>query len=293
MGEALILTENLSKFYGKIRGIVDVNIRIKPGEVFGYLGPNAAGKTTTIRLLMDFIRPTSGMAMLFGLDSKKSSIEIKKRVGYLPGDFSLYNHLTVKEILLFFSNLRKEVDWTYVEHLGNRFKCDFSRSIRTLSQGNKQKVGVIQAFMHKPDLVILDEPTNGLDPLIRQEFYDFIRELKLEGKTIFISSHVLPEVERICDRVGIIRDGKIVAIEEVEQLKKKIVRQIDIVFSKPLKKTLFSEIKNLDNLVMDGCRMKCRIIGDMDQFIKKISQYHIVDFSSYRPGLEEIFLAYY
>jgi ABC-2 type transport system ATP-binding protein len=293
MGAAPIVTENLSKNYGKFRGIIAVNFRIEPGEVFGYLGPNAAGKTTTIRLLLDFIRPTSGKATLFGLDSRKNSAEIKRKVGYLPGDLNLYDHLSAREMLWFFSNLRKHVDWSYVENLGSRLKCDFSRSIRTLSQGNRQKIGVIQALMHKPDLIILDEPTNGLDPLIRQEFYDLIRELKAEGKSIFISSHILPEVEKICDRVGIIRDGKIVAVEKVAHLQKKIIRQVKIVFMKSVKKDAFSDIENVDQIVMDGCRMTCRITGDMNRFIKKIAEYQIHDFSSHRPGLEEIFLAYY
>lgn len=289
----VIETDNLTKYYGKKRGIKGINLKIKEGEIFGYLGPNAAGKTTTIRLLIDFIRPSSGQAFLFGLDSRKKSTSIRKRLGYLPGELSLYNNMTVKEMLLYFAQLRQNVHWPFVEELTDRLKCDLEHSIRTLSQGNKQKVGVIQAMMHKPDLLILDEPTNGLDPLIRQEFYHILLELNAEGKTIFLSSHVLPEVEKVCDRVGIIRGGKIVAIEDVLKLKEKSLRQVEIIFGESIKRNDFSDIKNIDKLIIENHRLKCLVTGNMNQFIKKVSKFKIIDFSSHQPGLEEIFLAHY
>ncbi len=293
MNTPVIRAENLTKFYGKKMGIQNVQLQVEPGEVFGYLGPNAAGKTTTIRLLMDFMRPTSGTALLFGLDSRKKSPEIRKKVGYLPGELSLYQNLKVREILLHFAHFRQDVHWNFVEELAERLKCDLSHPIHTLSQGNKQKVGVIQAMMHKPELLILDEPTSGLDPLIRQEFYKLIMEFKAEGKTIFLSSHVLPEVERVCDRVGIIRSGKLIVVENVAKLKKKRIRQVELTLADPVKKDFFSDLKNICDLHVDNNRIRCQISGDINPFIRKIAQLRIIDFSSHQPGLEDIFLAYY
>lgn len=293
MNTPVIKTDNLTKYYGKKRGIDGVNLTIFKGEIFGYLGPNAAGKTTTIRVFMDFIRANSGNVNIFGLDSRKNSRKIRKKTGYLPGELNLYENLSVKEFLVYFAHLRENIDWTYVEYLAERLNCDLFHPIRTLSQGNKQKVGLIQALMHQPDLLILDEPTNGLDPLIRQHFYQLILEFKEKGKTIFLSSHVLPEVERICDRVGIIRGGKIVAVEKVSELRKKSMRQIEVLFDQPIKLEMFSGIKNITNLTVDKHRLKCILVGEMNQFVKVISRYNIIDFSSHQPGLDEIFLAFY
>ncbi|MCH7706430.1 MAG: ABC transporter ATP-binding protein, partial [Chloroflexi bacterium] len=204
MGDTVILTEGLTKSYGKSRGIVDLNLEVRAGEVFGFLGPNGSGKTTTMRLLLDFIRPTRGRAEVFGLDVRTESMEIRRRVGYLPGDLAMYENLTGRELLTYFANLQGGVSWSYTEALAERLGLDLSRPIRTLSTGNKQKVGLVQAFMHQPELLVVDEPTSGLDPLVRQEFYRIVQEAKAEGQTVFLSSHILAEVERIADRVGII-----------------------------------------------------------------------------------------
>lgn len=293
MKPSVIQSDNLTKFYGKRRGIQGVGLRVEAGEIFGYLGPNAAGKTTTIRVMMDLIRPSSGSVRLFGLDSRNQSAKIRKRVGYLPGELALYQNLRVIDILKHFSYLRQNVHWGFVEELSERLHCDLFHPVRTLSHGNRQKVGVIQAMMHKPELLILDEPTSGLDPLIRQEFYQLVREFKAEGKTVFISSHVLPEVERICDRAGIIRGGQLVAIEDVTRLKKKKIRQVEMTVAAPVDKHFFSDIDNIDSLRVENTRIRCRVIGDMDPLIKRIAGLQVIDFSSQQPGLEEIFLAYY
>ena len=216
--------------------------RSRPGEVVGYLGPNGSGKTTTIRLLLDFIRPTKGRAEIFGMHARLDSLAIRRRVGYLPGELSAYEGLTGWELLTYFANLRGGVDWTYAETLAERLELDLTRKIRTLSRGNKQKVGLVQAFMGKPELLILDEPTGGLDPLMQQEFYRMVREAKLQGQTVFLSSHVLAEVERIADRVGIIREGSLVLDEEVAALKAKALRQLEIHFTEPAPIEAFRDI---------------------------------------------------
>ena len=293
MDKAVIQTEGLTKYYGKKLGISEVNIRIRAGEVFGYLGPNGAGKTTTIRILMDFIRADRGQALIFGLDSTQSAPAIHRRVGYLPGDLTLYENMTVKEMFEFFTRLRNGVDQIWIEKLADRFQCDLSHPIRTLSQGNKQKVGIIQAFMHRPELLILDEPTRGLDPLVRGEFYNLVRESRKEGCTVFLSSHVLPEVERVCDRVGIIRSGRIVAVEDVDELKKRSVRQVEVEFVRPVARDALASIDGLEIINMTENRAICRITGTMDPLIKRLGRYEILDISSQNPGLEEIFLTYY
>jgi ABC-2 type transport system ATP-binding protein len=293
VNKEVISAKNLTKFYGKKRGIIDVALSVFRGEIFGYLGPNGAGKTTTIRIFMDFIRADKGRALLFDLDSRLESQLIRKRVGYLPGELSLYGNLTSGQFLRFFANLRNSNNWKFVEELADRLKCNLSLPIKTLSHGNKQKVGVIQALMHKPELLILDEPTNGLDPLVQLEFYHLINEFKMQGCTIFLSSHNLPEVERICDRVGIIRKGKIVDIEPVADLKKRSVRNVEVIFTKPANKDILTGIKNVSNLNIEGNRLKCQVIGDMDPVIKRISEQNVLDFISHQPGLEEVFLAFY
>lgn len=286
---------DLTKFYGKKRGIIDVAIEVGAGEVFGYLGPNGAGKTTTIRILMDFIRSDRGHARLFGLDTRKRSRDIHRRIGYLPGELTLYENLSVHDYLRYFAHLRGGVEANFIDELAERLDCELSRPIRSLSQGNKQKVGLIQAMMHKPELLILDEPTNGLDPLIRQAFYQLISEIKEQGRTVFLSSHVLPEVERVCDRVAIIRSGRIVAVERVADLRRRSLRQVEIHFdgSESVESDAFASIPGIRGLSVEGNTVKCQMAGEMDLLIKKAAQFRIHSLTSFRPGLEEIFLAYY
>lgn len=293
MEEPVIHVAGLTKFYGKQRGIVEVGLDVRPGEVFGYLGPNGAGKTTTIRLLLDLIRPTRGHAAVFGLDTRRHSRGIRQHTGYLPGELALYGNLSGTELLRYMAHLRSGVEWRYVEELAERFACDLSHPIRSLSHGNKQKIGLIQAFMHKPELLILDEPTTGLDPLMQQEFYRLIAEAKAAGRTVFLSSHILPEVERVCDRVAIIREGRVIAVETVETLKARALRRLEIHFAAPAPKEAFADVTGVRDLAVEGNTLRCAVAGSLDALIKAAARFEIVNLISQEPTLEEVFLAYY
>lgn len=293
MSDKVIQTQNLTKYYGKARGVIDLDLEINKGEVFGFLGPNGAGKTTTIRMLMDFIRPTRGSASIFGMDIRRDSLEIRRRVGNLPGEMELYDHLTGAEVLRYIASLRKDVDWSYVEELAERLRTDLSKKSRAYSHGNKQKIGLIAAFMPKPDLLILDEPSSGLDPLMQQEFYKMIAEVKADGRTVFLSSHILPEVERTCDRVGIIREGRLVTIETVAEMKAKALRRIEIRFGSPVQREVFESVDGISDLVVENGTMRCSISGDMDALIKVAAQHKVIDFETRHATLENTFLTFY
>jgi ABC-2 type transport system ATP-binding protein len=293
MTEAVIVTDRLTKKYGKQRGIVDLTMEVRRGEVFGYLGPNGAGKTTTIRTLLDFIRPTSGRAFVFGSDSRAQSTGIHRRVGYVPGELSLYDGMTGAQYLRYMANLRGGIDWSIVDGLAQRLTSDLSRPIRSLSHGNKRKVALIEAFMGKPELIILDEPTGGLDPLMQQEFYRLVREVKAEGRTVFISSHVLPEVERVCDRVGIIREGNLIAVEEMAALKQRALRQLEIHFAGSVPGEAFAGVTGLRDVTVKDGILNCTVTGSLDAVIKTASRFEVVNIISQEPSLEEIFLTFY
>jgi ABC-2 type transport system ATP-binding protein len=291
--DTVIDTAKLTKYYGKQLGIEDVDLEVKRGEVFGYLGPNGAGKTTTIRTLLDFIRPTRGSATVFGLDIRQSSVDIHRRVGYLNGELALYNNMTGEDLLKYLGNLRGGLDWKYVRELAARFQCDLPRRIQGLSLGNKQKLGLLQAFMHKPELLILDEPTNGLDPLMQHEFYDLLTETKKEGRTIFLSSHILPEVEKVCDRVGIIRQGKLVTVETIETLKSHSVRQLEIHFARAIPKEKFSNVSGIRDILVQDKLLTCNVVGSLDALVKAAAQFEVINIISHEPSLEDIFMTYY
>jgi ABC-2 type transport system ATP-binding protein len=284
---------NLSKYYGKHRGVIDLNISVNPGEIFGYLGPNGAGKSTTMRLLLDFIRPTSGSARIFGLDTQSESLAIRRHVGYLSTAPALYGNLTAQEFLRYCSNLKGGCDWSYVHNLTERLDCDMNRKIDTLSHGNKQKIAIVRAFMHRPALVILDEPTTGLDPLVQHEFENILRETVEDGNTVLLSSHILSEVEGLCDRVGIIREGQLVAVEQVADLKAKQVRELQITFGSDITEQLFEGIDGVTNILVDGRHLKCDITGSLDELIKRASELQVLDIVTQAPSLEDVFLAYY
>jgi ABC-2 type transport system ATP-binding protein len=293
MQEDVIVAQDLTKYYGRSRGVLGLSFTVRRGEVFGFLGPNGAGKTTTIRLLLDFIRPTSGRVFLFGLDSRVDGAQIKRRVGYLAGELSLYEGLTGRRLLQYFAHLRGGVQWQKVEALAARLDCDLSSPIKNLSQGNKRKVGLLQALMHEPELLVLDEPTNGLDPLVQQEFYGLVAEAKARGATIFLSSHNLPEVERICDRVGVVREGKLVAIEEVAALKGRAFRTVEVHFAGAAPCEPFEGLPGVRLLSCHGNTLRCQVEGSMDALVKALAQFTVLDIRTHEPSLEEIFLAYY
>ncbi len=287
-----ISTTDLTKFYGTHRGISGVSLDINEGEVFGLLGPNGAGKTTCIRIFLDFIRPSSGSATVLGMDSRSDSVEIRRNVGYLPGDFITYEKLTAEELLQYFANLRGG-HLRKAKVLAERFDLDLSRKIGELSRGNRQKVGLVQAFMSDPKLLILDEPTTGLDPLLQQEFHTLVLEEAEAGKTLFVSSHVLPEVEVICDRVGIIREGSIVAVEEVATLRKQTVTKIEIEFGQAISKAEFEGVDGVSEVTIKDHHLSCNVTGSVDSLIKLAARYTVVNIQSGHPALEEVFLTYY
>jgi ABC-2 type transport system ATP-binding protein len=291
--DGVIVTEHLTKSYGPTRGIVDVSLTVEAGEVFGFLGPNGAGKTTTIRTLLDFIRPTSGRATVFGMGSSTSSVEIHRRVGYLPGEFVPYEHLTGREYLDFFGALRGGVDRELVDALADRLQSDLSAKVASLSHGNKQKLGVIQAFMHRPALLILDEPTQGLDPIMQQRFHELVLEARAAGQSVFLSSHDLPEVERVCDRVGIIRDGRLITVEDIGSLKTRAARDLEIRFASPVPADAFTGLHGVRAVEVHGDVMRCTVVGTMDGVVKAAARFDVVDLTSHEPTLEDIFLTFY
>jgi ABC-2 type transport system ATP-binding protein len=217
--QTAIHTEGLTKHYGDVEALVDLDVDISAGEIFGFLGPNGAGKTTTIRTMLDEIRPTAGTATILGMDTHRQSVEIRKHIGYVPGDLAMYPNLTGRDTLTYFANLRGGVDWAYVDELAERLDADLGKKVGDLSSGNRQKVGLIQAFMNRPDVLLMDEPSSGLDPLMQREFQAMMREVASNGATIFLSSHTLSEVQRVADRVGIIRHGRLIALEGVTSLR--------------------------------------------------------------------------
>ena len=290
---AVIKTDKLTKYYGKSRGVIDVDLEINDGEVFGFLGPNGAGKTTTIRVLLDLIRPTSGEARVFGLLSNEQPVAIHRRIGYVPGEFALYDRLTGAQTLEYFANLRGGVDKAYQQSLIERFEMDPSKRFREYSKGNKQKVGVIIALQHKPELLILDEPTSGLDPLVQQTFFTTLRECVKDGATVFLSSHILSEVEKSCDRVAIIREGKIVQLGTVDSLRDLAHHQVELRFVNAVPADAFASLPGVSDLHQDDHVLRMRVAGPITPVVQAAARYELLDFVSREPSLEETFLAQY
>jgi ABC-2 type transport system ATP-binding protein len=290
---AVIETQQLTKSYGPHRGIVDVDLTVMEGEAFGFLGPNGAGKTTTIRTLLDHLRPTSGRARVFGMDTTEQPVEIHRRLGYLPGEFVLYDKLTGGQTIEYFANLRGNVDRAYQRELIERLDVDPRRKFKEYSKGNKQKIGLIVALQHRPDLLMLDEPTSGLDPLIQQEFFSVIREAKDEGRTIFMSSHILSEVERTCDRVAIIRDGRLTRVDRVGALRDMAHHQVELRFAGPAPLADFENLDGVTDLVAEDGTLRMRVSGPITPVVRAAARHELVDFVSREPTLEETFLAEY
>ncbi|WP_204056870.1 ABC transporter ATP-binding protein [Microbispora corallina] len=288
---AVVETEGLTKFYGTRRGLEDLTLAIQPGEVFGYLGPNGAGKTTTIRLLLDVIRPTSGRATVLGADTRDT--RVRARIGYLPGELALEGREKARDYLEFLAGVRGGVSRGRIDELAERLDADVSVRMSELSKGNKQKVGLIQAFMHEPELLVLDEPTSGLDPLVQQEFLAMVREVRTSGRTVLMSSHVLAEVEHVADRVGIVRSGRLVAVEDVAALRERAVRHVEFHFDAPVPKEAFEGLPGVRDLVVEGTSLRCTIDGRPDALIKAAARFTVVHMVSAEPDLEEIFLTYY
>ncbi len=293
--ELAIKIRGLTKSYGKVRALRGIDLDVGRGEIFGFLGPNGAGKTTTIRCLLDIIRPDGGKSSLLGIDPQADPVSIQALTGYLPGEMQFYDNLTVERQLRFFSDMRNlRTEWGYVRQLAERLDLDMKPQIKNLSKGNKQKIGVIQALMHRPELLLLDEPTSGLDPLMQQEVVSLLRDANTTGATIFFSSHIMSEVENIAKRVGIIRKGEIVEVAETSILTKRTLNRLTIRFKQAV------EVRELGNLPeveilsqIDGNSINLQVSGDMENLIHALGRLPVLDLVSERPSLEEVFMTYY
>jgi beta-exotoxin I transport system ATP-binding protein len=291
--EAAISVAGLTKTYGRARGVSDVSFAVAPGEAFGFLGPNGAGKTTTIRILLDFIRPSAGSVRVFGMDPRREGVRVHRRVGYLPGELALYERMTVDAYLRAFADLRGSLPWSSVALLADRLGLELDKRIHDLSHGNKQKVGLVQAFMHRPDLLILDEPTQGLDPLVQQTFYALVDEERERGATIFLSSHVMPEVERLCDRVGIIREGALVTVTDIGELRARALRRIEFRFEDPVPASAFGSLPGVTGASAHGESVLLSVEGPVDAVVKEAARHRLVSLETREPSLEEAFLSFY
>jgi ABC-2 type transport system ATP-binding protein len=289
-----IHTAGLTKHYGDVKALVDLHLDIQPGEVFGFLGPNGAGKTTMIRTILDEIRPTSGEAQILGMDTHEQSVEIRNHIGYVPGDLAMYPNLTGKDTLTYFANLRGGVDWSFVDSLAERLDADLGKKVGDLSSGNRQKVGLIQAFMNKPDVLIMDEPSSGLDPLVQREFQRMMREVAADGRTVFLSSHTLSEVQRVADRVGIIRKGRLIAVEGVSDLRSKAIRTVNLFFDEVIDGAVLEPLPGVRSVTVENHHATLSFDGQMETLLKVVTdKYSLLDITTHEADLEEIFLTYY
>lgn len=294
-GEApAIRTFGLTKSYGERRGVFDLDLEVRRGEIFGFLGPNGAGKTVTIRLILDLIRSQSGRIEVFGLDSKRDVVAIHRQVGYLPGELALEPRLTGRQILTYLGNLRGGVPWSLVEHLADRLELNLEQRFGEYSRGNKQKVGLVQAFMHRPQLLILDEPTGGLDPLHQETVLELVREARDDaGSTVFFSSHILSEVQSLCERVGFIRDGRLVQLGPVDELPGMNSYTVEAELGEPVRPETLSAIEGVSNVKVAGSSVSCTVRGDMAPLIQALAPHQPHRLVSREPSLNEVFLHLY
>jgi ABC-2 type transport system ATP-binding protein len=289
----VIVTTGLSKDYGSGRGLFGLDLEIAQGEVFGFLGPNGSGKSTTMRLLLDLIRPSSGSARVLGLDTRRESLEIRRRVGFLPGDLALYPKLTGRVLLDYFAKLRGGVHTDEREGLVDRFEAELDRPVRQLSTGNRQKLGLIQAFMHRPELLILDEPIAGLDPLVQQSFHTLLGEVSAEGRTVFLSSHTLSEVERVTHRVAILRRGRLVVVDSLENLRNVAVQRLEIEFGEPVDGDEFRTLPGVKDVQVVGKTVTIGFEGSADAVVRAAAAHEVRAIRPREDDLEDIFLRYY
>ena len=287
-----IRTFGLTKHYGSHVGIDGLDIDVREGEVFGFLGPNGAGKTTTIRLLLDLLRPTAGRAEILGHDTRRDSVAVRRSVGYLPGDLRLYDELDGRRLLDYLASLRGDVAPGRIDALARQLDVDLTRPVHTLSKGNRQKLGIVQAFMHRPAVLVLDEPTAGLDPLVQQSFHELVRAAVDDGAAVFLSSHVLSEVQAVADRAAFVRDGRLVAVEDVDRLRRRALRRVEVAFQGP-PPACVRMAGGVRDVQVDGARLRCLVEGDADEFVKAIAAAHVVSITSEEADLEDVFLAHY
>jgi ABC-2 type transport system ATP-binding protein len=288
-----IKTQGLTKFYGKTRGIEDLSLTVEQGETFGFLGPNGAGKSTTINLLMGFRKPTDGKALVLGKPVGPDAIETRRRIGFMPGELSLYGQMKAHALLDYFARLRGNVEDGYIHELAERFDLDLSKKVKDLSKGNKQKVALVSAWMHKPDLLILDEPTSGLDPIVQEEFRDLVSEAKRRGVTVFLSSHVLSEAEHLCDRVGVVKEGRLIAVERIATLHERGIRHVEVQFATKPWPDMLKRIDGIHDVRVEGRTMRFTVHGSIDKVIKLLARHRIINLSSDPASLEEFFFDEY
>jgi ABC-2 type transport system ATP-binding protein len=292
-GAPPVRVEALTKDYGRRRALDAVSLTVEPGEVFGYLGPNGAGKTTTLRVLLGFLRPTAGTAQLFGVDSWSGSRAVHRHVGYVAGDVALYERMTAGDLLRYLGHLRGDVDSAYVQTLAERLDLELDRPVRALSKGNRQKVAIVQALMGRPRLLVLDEPTSGLDPLVQQQLHEMLREHAAGGGSVLLSSHVLSEVQRTADRVGMLRGGRLVAVERLDDLRKKSLHHVEVHFTAPVDVAEF-RLDGVRNVEVSGDALRCASTQkSLDALLHVITRHEVVDLSCEEASLEDTFLAYY
>ncbi len=288
---AAVRTSGLTKDYGLGHGVFDLDLEVRRGEVFGFIGPNGAGKTTTIRLLMDLIRPDRGTAEVLGLDSRHDSIRIKKRVGYLPGELPRFPGVTAGHVVGLLAGLRGGVDPARIEALAERFELDLARRYEDLSHGNKQKVGLVQAFMHEPELLVLDEPTLGLDPLMQREFRGLLAESVDRGATVLLSSHVLAEVELVCDRMGLIREGRLLRVGSLEELRDVRAHRVEVILRRPTDVGELARLPGVSEPRVAGERVECTVHGEVGPLLMWLCAHDVVELDSRELSLEEVFLS--
>ncbi len=291
----VVRAERLTKWYGRTRGVEELDFAVEPGEVFGFLGPNGAGKTTTMRLLLDLIRPTSGRVSVLGLDPRRDGVRLRRRLGYLPGDLRLDGRLSARELLAHVGHLRGLDGTGDAAALCERLELepDLDRPIRALSRGNRQKIGLVQAFMHRPDLLVLDEPTSGLDPLRQQTFNELVREAVEDGRTVFLSSHVLSEVQHVADRVGVVRDGRLVLVETVDRLRARAFARVEATFDAEPPADAFAGLAGVRELERRNTTVTFAVDGPVDPLVKALAGHRVLALDSREADLEDVFLALY
>ena len=293
----VIRTESLTKVYisrqREVRALDRLDLEVQQGEIFGYLGPNGAGKTTTLRLLLDLIRPTEGRATVLGMAAQADSVKLHHQIGFLPGELNLWRNLTGEQVAAYIGRIRGGVDNAYTRQLAERLELDMSLRVKAYSTGNKRKLGLVLALMNRPPLLLLDEPTSGLDPLMQQVFNQMMREVRDEGRTVFLSSHVLSEVQAICDRVGILRGGELKAVERVDSLTQAKFRWVTLRFNEPVSPRLVEGLPGVSEISAFNNTLRFQLNGDFDPLLRAISGQYVVDIRIEEPSLEEIFLAFY
>ena len=291
---SVIKIENLTKYYGKVKALSSLNLDVFVWVIYAFIGPNGAGKITTLRILLGMLNPTEGFVEVLGeIPSQKNIVHLFDNIGYLPGELATYEKLTGRETIKFFGNLKHVSDWSYIESLIERLDFDSTRKTKDLSKGNKQKLGLILALMNKPKLLVLDEPTSGLDPLMQQTSIDLLKEIQQNGTTIFLSSHIFSEIDKVAETVGFIKEGELIVEDELDTLKANAVKSLSIEFKHPIPEDLFKGSTNIQIVESKDTSVTINVTGPVDDVIKKISQFEVVDLLSEEASLEDVFMNYY